>query len=325
MRGFNNRVDHCYFEGKTHLGCTLIVDVSDKPNFHSIDHNYFGPRPVLGMNGGESIRVGNSKMSLHDSKTTVEQNIFQHCDGEAEIISNKSCKNIIRDNLFFESKGSITLRHGNDAQVYGNYFIGNGVQGTGGIRIIGENHLVYNNYFQALTGTGLMAAISIMNAWENPPLHGYWQVKNTQVIANTIIKCTEPLAIGSGKNEATFLPPVSSVIANNLILSSGVVLKIEESKADIIMEGNLVEGSGTNGLPPGFLTRNLRLKSNSNIYQPSTKSDAIGAFIGKYDFIGSKNAGALPATQQQQALFRARNIGPKWLDLSKRIQIKSSI
>ena len=60
----------------------------------------------------------------------------------AEIISNKSCKNTYSDNGFYECKGTLTLRHGNDCLVTGNYFIGNNISQTGGVRIIGENHVV---------------------------------------------------------------------------------------------------------------------------------------------------------------------------------------
>src|SRR5690606_8956799 len=48
--GTRNRMDHCYIEGKTHLGTTIGVYVSEQPNHHRIDHNYFANRPPLGRN-----------------------------------------------------------------------------------------------------------------------------------------------------------------------------------------------------------------------------------------------------------------------------------
>src|SRR3546814_4077822 len=64
LYGTGNRVDHSHFEGKTNAGVTLAVirragDPLD--NGHRIDHNYFGPRPPLGSNGGETIRIGTSE------------------------------------------------------------------------------------------------------------------------------------------------------------------------------------------------------------------------------------------------------------------------
>ena len=100
LYGDHNRVDHCYLKGKTHSGTTLVVWLSSTPNYHLIDHNYFAFRPELGVNGGETIRVGTSDWSMYDSYTTVEYNYFEECNGEIEIISNKSCENIYRYNTF---------------------------------------------------------------------------------------------------------------------------------------------------------------------------------------------------------------------------------
>ena len=54
------------------------------------------------------------------------------------MISNKSGSNVFRANTFRESAGTITLRHGNDNLVEGNFFLGNNKSQTGGIRVIGE-------------------------------------------------------------------------------------------------------------------------------------------------------------------------------------------
>src|SRR5262249_32290341 len=76
--GIENRLDHCYLAGKTSDSPTLQIEVGGEPNRHAIDHNHFGPRPPLGRNGGETIRVGYSHQSMSDSGTVVEQNLFEH-------------------------------------------------------------------------------------------------------------------------------------------------------------------------------------------------------------------------------------------------------
>ena len=53
-------------------------------NEHHIDHNHFAGRPPLGKNGGETMRVGTSEVSMNVSKTLVEENLFTHCNGEAD-------------------------------------------------------------------------------------------------------------------------------------------------------------------------------------------------------------------------------------------------
>jgi poly(beta-D-mannuronate) lyase len=252
LKGHHNRVDHCYFKGKTNHGPTLVVWLSAKPNYHQIDHNHFGQRPPLGENGGESIRIGTSTWSMYNSYTTVEYNLFDHCDGELEIISNKSCHNTLRYNTFFESQGTLTLRHGNDAVVYGNYFIGNGLPKTGGIRIIGENHVVFGNYFRDLSGTGVSAAVCLVDGLPNSPLTGYFQVKNAQVIDNTIVHCEEAFAVGTGKSKDRNLLPLNCTIASNNILPGTTLLKWEDTPEDIRVENNKVYKKSDASLPPGF-------------------------------------------------------------------------
>lgn len=263
--GHYNRVDHCWLEGKAHQGTTLVIWLDEKPNYHRIDHNYFGARPALGGNGGETIRIGNSTWSLHDSYTTVEKNIFDHCDGELEIISNKSGRNTIRNNLFYESQGTLTLRHGNDAEVYGNYFLGNGRSGTGGIRVIGENHRVHHNYLQDLAGTGLSAALSVMAGLPNPQLTSHWQVKNANIHHNIILNCREGFSIGAGKNRERYLSPVNTVFADNIISTDHQALNWVDDSAAIQFRGNLVHrAADAQQLKDGFVLKKPKLKEASN-------------------------------------------------------------
>jgi poly(beta-D-mannuronate) lyase len=262
--GHYNRVDHCWLEGKTHQGTTLVIWLDDHPNYDLIDHNYFGARPDLGVNGGETIRIGVSTWSLHDSYTTVEKNIFEHCNGELEIISNKSCRNTIRNNFFYECAGTLTLRHGNDADVYGNCFIGNNQKGTGGIRVIAENHKVHDNYMQDLTGTGMSAAISIMDGLPNPPLTGHWQVKNASIYNNTIIHCSQPLCIGAGKNKERYLKAENTSFTNNTIMPVDHVINREDDSVVLHFEVNVVGKTTGEVLPAGFTVKDVQLLKDEN-------------------------------------------------------------
>jgi poly(beta-D-mannuronate) lyase len=148
LYGKNNRIDHCSFLNKKNLGVLLAVILEDdrsRANFHSIDHNYFGFRIPLASNAGEMIRVGVSEHCEFNSNTKIEDNYFEKCDGETEIISIKSCQNIVRNNLFKECQGAVVLRHGNYNIIANNVFLGNDKKGTGGVRVINKGHLVVNN------------------------------------------------------------------------------------------------------------------------------------------------------------------------------------
>jgi poly(beta-D-mannuronate) lyase len=225
LYGHRNRIDHCYFAGKANLGPTMVVwlDPSQPVNEHAIDYNHFGPRPPLGVNGGETIRVGDSTTSMLSCKTRVENNYFQECNGELEVISNKSCDNVYAGNTFERCGGTLTLRHGNRCLVEGNCFLGHRARNTGGVRIIGEDHRVVNNYFQDLAGRAERAAISLMNGIPNSPLNGYFQVKRAFVASNTIVDCAEAVAVGVGSRGT--LAPEGCVFKDNRVVEKDGTLK----------------------------------------------------------------------------------------------------
>ena len=216
--GKHNRIDHNHIEGKGNLGVTLAVRLNSEEflnNYHSIDHNYFGPRQMLGSNGGETLRIGTSHHSLSNSNTTVAFNYFDRCSGELEIISNKSCQNTYKNNVFFESRGTLTMRHGNETLVENNVFIGNRVANTGGIRVINEKQTIRNNYMSDLTGYRFSGALVVMNGVPNSPLNRYFQVTDAIIENNTLINC-DHIQLCAGSDEERSATPVNSVIKNNI-------------------------------------------------------------------------------------------------------------
>lgn len=308
MYGVNNRIDHCYFKGKTNKGCTIVAEAEKKPGYNRIDHNFFDHRPELGMNGGESIRAGNWNTSMFSSHITIEENIFKNCNGEIEIISNKSCDNIIRNNLFYESNGTISLRHGKRATVAGNVFIGNKKNGVGGIRVTGEGHRIFDNYFSGIIGTDFYAPVSFRNAWENPPLHGYDQVRDCAVFSNTFINCGIPFYIGVGKDEKSFVVPINTTIANNLIYSNEKALKIIEPKYKFEIIKNLVSSSSTESAK-GFIKENLHLQSKKGLAYIKAPSSVKPHILegAKENYFGSRLQDGFYGK-----LLKAKNVGPSW-------------
>lgn len=216
--GYEHRIDHCRFEGKTTEGPSMVVWLDAEQNAparHRIDHNYFGPRERLGKNGGETIRLGDSKTSMLEGRCVVEHNIFEKCNGEAECISNKSCGNLYRRNTFLEVSGTLTLRHGNRCRVEENAFLGNHAKGCGGIRLIGEDHVVSGNYLEALDGDKERSAFCFMLGIPDSPENGYFQVKNAKLVNNTVVDCKSPFVFGfAGDKKATLAP--ENVYADNI-------------------------------------------------------------------------------------------------------------
>ncbi len=328
LYGQYNRVDHCYFAGKTNSGTTLVVWLATKPNYHRIDHNHFGPRPDLGYNGGETIRIGTSDYSMYDSYTTVEWNYFEHCDGEIEIISNKSCKNTYRYNTFDECQGTLTLRHGNACDVYANFFFGHKNGRSGGVRIIGEDHRVYNNYFQDLNGSDYRAAISMMNGVPNSPLNRYFQVKRAQVLFNTIVNCYQPFVIGAGKDAEKTLPPLDCIIADNVVSTSvsSQIVTLEDQPINLTWQGNIFYGAELGFADTGGvkLEDPLLQLAADGLYRPAEGSPVLGAAQGAFDFVSSdmdgqprtepKDVGADQKSSDPVAVFPLQpgDVGPEW-------------
>ncbi|PNW29231.1 hypothetical protein BKP44_04635 [Formosa algae] len=124
----DNRIDHNTFQNKTTPGHYITIDGTNdgdedfrQSTYDRIDHNYFKNNGPRADNEQESIRIGWSEMSESSGYTTVEFNLFEDCDGDPEIVSVKSCDNIVRHNTFRKSYGTLSLRHGNRNRIEGNY------------------------------------------------------------------------------------------------------------------------------------------------------------------------------------------------------------
>lgn len=224
LYGQDHLVDHCAFTNKTNSGTLLVVWLeNDTEARHRIHHCRFGQRtPNVDedgkeLNGQEIIRIGDSSTSMTNACCMVDSNYFEHCDGEIETISNKSCGNTYRANTFYQCKGTLTLRHGNNCVVEYNYFIGDNISQTGGIRVIGENHIVRYNTLQDLAGTNFRAAICVVRGKPNSQLNEYYPVVNAQIYGNTIINCKHAFCLNYNSSSSCTVDATNSAIYDNQI------------------------------------------------------------------------------------------------------------
>ena len=280
LHGKNNRFDHNYLAGKRNKGVTLAVRLpteADRENNHKIDHNYFGPRPVFGSNGGETLRIGTSHYSLSDSLTVVENNYFDRCDGEVEIISVKSGKNILRNNTFFESKGTLTLRHGNGNVVENNVFFGNGVDHTGGIRVINRDQIVRNNYLEGLTGYRFGSGFTVMNGVPNSTINRYHQVVNAKIDNNSFIN-VDHIHLAAGSDQERSAVPQKSTMSNNLVYNenSKDAFSLFDDISGINFEGNVRNEVPNAKITDGFNNQPVKLvrAKNGLLYPEGIEGDA---------------------------------------------------
>jgi poly(beta-D-mannuronate) lyase len=255
--GQYNRIDHSHFQGKKGGGTLLTVwrDTS-APNHHQIDHNAFiDVAHGNDENGWETIRLGDSTQSQSNSNTVVEHNYFDRCNGEIEIISNKSGGNTYRYNTFNNSRGTLTLRHGSGATVNNNVFLIDDKSYGGGIRVSDKNHIIRNNYIEGVRGfSPHWGGVVLLAHSTNAPLNDYWPVENVLIENNAVINSTNSVVIGAGRAAQS---PVSATFRNNVLCNkpgnaseSSLINRVpsKTGKLSLVFEGNVLCGASP-GLP----------------------------------------------------------------------------
>lgn len=154
----------------------------------------------------------------------------------------------------------LTLRHGHRNVVYGNIFLGNGVEGTGGVRVINENQKVFNNFFSGLRGKGVSSALVLVNGIPNAQPKEYDQVKNAVIFNNTFYDCATPFQFGHGNRPDRNMRPLNTILANNLVYCPGEeeLIQAYDKTDGIRLVNNLmiskVGKTGVNNMADGQVT-----------------------------------------------------------------------
>lgn len=351
--GQHNQMDHCYITGKSNDGATLMVYHKGNQhtnNYHQIVHNYFGPRPRKGGPRAETMRLGGSETSMTPGRANISHNYFEACNGEVEIISDKTNFNTFTNNIFYKCEGSLVMRHSNYTTVNGNIFIGDDDSDFyGGIRAVNTGHLITNNYFYKIRGEQFRSPLAMMNGIPKSSLNRYKQVTDVIVAHNTWVDCKSPIQVGVGQNKASVdvlpkseirsAPPIRCTVANNLIYNT----KEDESPvvnhddiSGILFKENVIDNGGTEYTKYGKM-RNASIKMrtiNEWLYAPEAGQgevlDSVFAGFGfeekiKEDLFGgsrSKN-NQVGAVNQLVAAEKFKidksKFGPSWYSTSKEI------
>ncbi|MCL7753971.1 chondroitinase-B domain-containing protein [Polaribacter sp. Z022] len=350
--GKYNKLDHCYIEGKSNDGETIRVFQNGNKNvsnYHQIVNNYFGPRPRKGGPRAETIRIGDSKTSMSSGFVNVSDNYFEACNGEVEIISDKTNFNTFKNNIFYKCEGSLVLRHGSFSTVDGNFFIGDDDSDFyGGIRLVSTGHFITNNYFYKINGSKFRSPLAVMNGINMTPINRYKQVTDVVVAYNTWVDCKSPIQIGVGQNVASAgvlpkyeirsAPPIRSVIANNLIYNHKEDQNpfINHDNMDgILFKNNLLDNNGTAFTKFNVLNnQDIKMKQiNDWLFVPEASQSEIfnDVFIGydfdkiKTDLFGSlrtnkNNVGAITNIKAAEKFkIDIKKYGPNWFSSEKTI------
>lgn len=315
INGYRHTIEYCSFSHKSSPDPIINIippeddgapsgtyPTKDIPRRHRIRYCYFGPRTEIADNGYETIRIGESRYQMYDLSTVVEYCLFEKSiygadvtGYEPEVISSKSRNNIYRYNTLLHCKGGIVLRHGDDCVVEGNFIFGEpGSEMGSGIRVIGQRHIVRNNYLQDIDGTGLRAAICLMKGsgeWaDTSTSNGYESPSYAKIFHNTIVACAEPFALGATTSSSGTTAPRFVELRGNVVLSAaddGAVVDFNSANSWTIDKITFAENfayhpAGTYGtLPATGLTTGTPLQfafdAGLGYFIPQAGSPALGA------------------------------------------------
>lgn len=329
-------IDHCRFENKTDnrvemRGCQLMqIVVRNAGEAHHIHHNHFVDVPDgKSSNGYETLQLiteGNPyDPAPGHCGSLIERNLFERCNGEAEIISVKSNGNTLRRNTFRDCRGALVLRHGDGNAVAENFFFGDGEPRAGGVRLQGADQVVVNNLFHALRAFG----VAMMDGAHDDL---YVRTERALVAFNTFAGCDPALVVGL--NHSAYpngAPPKNCAIANNIFTRRGardagfrtVRLVNGDEPVDWLWEGNVTDGAL--GMPErdGIRTERIAARHLPNgVVAPAESSGLIGVAEGRYpdvatDILGHsrgdrKTVGCVefPARREDGGPLTAADVGP---------------
>jgi poly(beta-D-mannuronate) lyase len=279
IAGSDHQVDYNTFQHKDSLGRFIAIRGSGSQIAERllIHHNYFKTQKNQGnRNGAEALQFGLSGFSLSSSNSIVEYNLFEDCAGENELISVKASRVTVRYNTIRNCPAQFTLRHGNFNQVYGNYFIN-----TPGLRIFGDDHLIYSNHFE-----NCGPAINIGNGGaevaDGAPLTEHDRPDRVLIAFNTMVNNKSNITQTARTNGlgSTFI-----TIANNIIQGGGPGASIVGPFANPVWEGNIIfNTNGAGDMPPGsFKTVDPKLaRDAAGEFHLQKLSPAINVAAGNY-------------------------------------------
>jgi poly(beta-D-mannuronate) lyase len=308
----HNRIDHNDFGPKSDTDPLIAYQGDGNGNisqYDVIEYNYFHDVGPWVANGKETIRLGLSGISLSNGYNTIQYNLFENTDGEPEIVSVKSSSNTVRYNTFKTSKGGLTSRHGHNNTFYGNFFLGDGVESEqAGIRIYGNDHKIYNNYFENLTKDAIILDNGNFDGGSggypaNPTadeLRAQWKIYRAHVVNNTIVNSTTGITIGSGKT----YPTQDSKVANNIIRNSTGTLYNEAASTNTIFEGNIGYGgtvSNASRSTSEIWNTNPLFTTVNGLQKLSSTSPAINYAKGSYTYVTQDLDGELRSSNDTGA------------------------
>jgi poly(beta-D-mannuronate) lyase len=208
----------------------------------------------------------------------IEHNLFERCVGENELISIKSGANAIRYNTLLDSPGAqLTLRHGNENQVYGNV-----LRGTDGIRIFGDRNKVFSNYLEGNTG-GIQIGNGGAEVADGAPLTSHDRPDDTVIAFNTLVNNRRQYFMTLRPNG---LGARNTAFADNIVQGGVLAASLEGPYPGATWIGNIVWGTeGLGSMPAGGVENvdpRLEPSGPHAILRPPLRGPACDSAKGDY-------------------------------------------
>lgn len=241
----NNIIEDCVFADiagrSVHVQVNSEILTKGIPVHNVIRNNMFRDIPPLYDNGRETVKIGQDQPQFGhvETYTLVEGNTFLRCDGESEIVSNKSSSNTFRNNTFLDSQGELVMRGGSNCLIEGNRFL----NCSGGIRLSGTGHTVLRNVVITPHGTGIRLLYGMTK-----DQGGHYQAVSHCIISdNTIIHPGKAgILIGDGRNidwkekGVQEFAPENNRIVSNLIIDPNNNFIVSVQSPDNVLRDNIL-------------------------------------------------------------------------------------
>jgi len=283
VTGDDARIDYNEFAEKKTSGSMIAVAGTGSQVARRlwIHHNHLHGFSLSAGGHAEVIRYGLGAFSQSTGAGLVEHNLFEDCTGQIELILNSSSGNTYRYNTFLNSPNSqLTLRHGNDCIVYGNI-----LRNTAGLRIFGDRHQVYSNYFEG-NYMGVNLGNGGAEASDGGAISGHDRPEHCVIVFNTFVDNRTHYqmsrrAIGAlGANNITF--------SDNLLIGGSVAAKIEGPYEGAVWADNVL----WNVPNPGDLPAGAYAKADPGLTEgpdrlkrPSPDNPALQAAPGSFPLV----------------------------------------
>lgn len=203
--GADNTIHDCEFRDYRAFGQCIVAGELPPPDFrlglHILDCRFIDRPKVDDENGYEIIQIGGSGQMARPSGVLIAGNTFENCDGESEILTLKASDMVVRDNTFRGCQGALSLRMGDRILVQGNLFDGAGKPRTGGVGVMGADHIIVGNTFRDLREPRNQFQWTIYmpcgsSEKTEDERRGYGRAQNILITGNRFERCETLIAAG---------------------------------------------------------------------------------------------------------------------------------